>query len=95
MSNLDAEASKNARRQSFRRFNAKFLEPGSIIVMLVGIFFLCQPWVEILHQYSVLVMLAGLIGFNISVHTKAPDKPEPKEDEFGTVTATIKEMTHG
>jgi hypothetical protein len=95
MSNLDAEAAKNARRQPFRRFNAKFLEPASIWVMLIGIFFLCQPWVEVLHQYSVLVMLAGLIAFNIAVHTKKPDPPEAPDDEFGTVSATIKEMTHG
>jgi hypothetical protein len=44
---------------NIRVFNQKFLEPGSMWLMILGIIFLCQPWVEILHQYSVTIMLTS------------------------------------
>ncbi len=59
---------------NIRDFNQKILNPGSMTFMVVGILFLCQPWLEVLHQWSVLVMLVGLIGFNFSVHIPPPDK---------------------
>jgi hypothetical protein len=59
---------------NLRVFNQKILGPGAMTFMIAGILFLCQPWVEVLHQWSVLVMLIGLIGFNVSVHIPAPDK---------------------
>lgn len=62
----------------FREFNARYLEPGSIWLMILGVIFLCQPWIEVLHAYSVTITLIGLIGFNIAAHV-AP--PEPKKDE--------------
>ncbi len=76
------------KQQAFRRFNARVLEPGSIALMLIGIAALCQPWVLALHQYSVLVMLAGLIGFNVAVHVPAPDKPALEEDNTGPVSVS-------
>ena len=60
---------------NIRVFNQKILNPGSMSFMIAGIIFLCQPWVEVLHQWSVLVMLIGLIGFNFSVHIPDPEKP--------------------
>ena len=45
----DAARAEHEKKQAFRRFNAKVLEPGSMIFMLLGIVFLCQPWVEFLH----------------------------------------------
>ena len=63
---------------NFRVFNQKFLEPGSMWLMIFGIIFLCQPWIQILHDYSVTVMLIGLIGFNVAAHVAPPD---PKADE--------------
>ena len=62
---------------TFREFSMRFLEPGSQATMVAGFIFLCQPWVEILHSYSVLIMLIGLVGFNIAVHVPHP----PKVDE--------------
>jgi hypothetical protein len=59
---------------NIRVFNQKILNPGSMAFMIAGIIFLCQPWVEGLHQWSVLVMLIGLIGFNFSVHIPPPEK---------------------
>jgi len=59
---------------NLRVFNQKILEPGSMALMILGIICLCQPWIAVLHEWSVLVMLIGLIGFNFSVHIPAPDK---------------------
>jgi hypothetical protein len=75
-----------------RVFNQKFLGPGSMTLMIAGILFLCQPWVAFLHQWSVLVMLIGLIGFNVSVHIPPPEQ-RIDEDDTGpvSVSATVRE----
>lgn len=88
---------KHEKQQAFRRFNARILEPGSMIFMLAGILCLCQPWVEFLHQYSVLIMLIGLIGFNVAVHIPPPDGPKIDEDDTGAVSisAAVRGNTHG
>ena len=82
---------------NFRVFNQKFLEPGSMWLMIFGIIFLCQPWVEVLHQYSVTIMLIGLIGFNVAVHVPPPEKSTIDEDDTGpvSVSAAVKGNTHG
>jgi len=58
----------------FKEISARYLEPGSQIVMILGIIALCQPWNEFLHRYGVTITLVGLIAF--SVFSKI--KPEPK-----------------
>ena len=68
---------------NIRVFNQRFLEPGSQALMIIGIIFLCQPWIELLHQYSVTIMLIGLIGFNFAVHIPAPEKAVIDEDQAG------------
>ena len=78
---------------NLRVFNQRFLEPGSMLLMIFGILFLCQPWIESLHQWSVLVMLIGLIGFNVAVHIPAPEKQVIDEDEAGSVS--LHGGTHG
>ena len=62
---------------SFRAINQKYLEPGSQIMMVLGIVALCQPWNMLLHSYGVTIILIGLIGFNIT------SKIAP-EEEAGT-----------
>ena len=57
---------------TFKELSAKFLEPVSQWVMLAGVAFLCQPWIEVLHRYSVTIMLVGLVGFIVFSHIK-PD----------------------
>ena len=59
---------------TFREFSMRVLEPGSQALMIAGFLFLCQPWVAFLHSWSVLVMLIGLVGFNIAVHVPPPPK---------------------
>jgi len=51
---------------SFRAINQKYLEPGSQVLMVIGIIALCQPWNMLLHTYGVTIILIGLIGFNIT-----------------------------
>ena len=59
---------------SFRRINQKYLEPGSQVLMVLGIVALCQPWNLWLHQYGVTIILIGLVGFNIT--SKIPPEAE-------------------
>ena len=82
---------------NLRVFNQKVLGPGSMTFMIAGIIFLCQPWVAFLHAWSVLIMLVGLIGFNVSVHIPPPEQ-KFDEDDTGpvSVTATLKDgASHG
>jgi hypothetical protein len=66
---------------TLREFNARYLDRASMLLMVFGIIALCQPWVALLHQWSVLIMLIGLIGFNVSVHIPPPDPR--RETEHG------------
>eukprot|EP01035_Chromulina_nebulosa_P013527 gene13527-17965_t len=50
--------------------------------MVIGVISLCQPWIQLLHTYSVAITLLGLIGFNIAAHIAPPDK---KDKFFGAV----------
>lgn len=86
MTHDDAVRERHEKQQRLRRFNARILEPGSMWLMILGIIFLCQPWIEVLHQYSVTIMLIGIIGFNIAVHIPAPDGPKVDEDDTGPVS---------
>jgi hypothetical protein len=70
---------------TFREFNQRYLEPGSMWLMILGIIFLCQPWVPFLHAYSVTVMLIGLVGFNIAAHVPPPER-KIDEDDTGPVS---------
>jgi hypothetical protein len=67
---------------TFREFNAKYLEPGSMWLMILGVVALCQPWVESLHLYSVTLTLIGLIGFNVAAHVPAP-APAQRDEQHG------------
>jgi hypothetical protein len=44
---------------------ARQLESASMALMTLGIVALCQPWVEVLHRYSILVIIIGLLAFNV------------------------------
>ena len=62
---------------SFRAINQRDLEPGSQLLMVLGIVALCQPWSLFLHRYGVTMILIGLVGFMIT----GKIAPEPKRDE--------------
>jgi hypothetical protein len=57
---------------TMKAFLARFLEPASMWLMIIGVVSLCQPWVSGLHLYSTTMTLVGLVGFNIAVHLPAP-----------------------
>lgn len=57
---------------TFKQISAKYLEPASIWVMVLGIVALCQPLNLTLHSYGLTVILVGLIGFNIFSKIKPP-----------------------
>jgi hypothetical protein len=40
--------------------------------MLLGIVFLCQPWSEFLHRYSILTIIVGLVAFNVFSRIASP-----------------------
>jgi len=44
------------------------------IVMVLGIIFLCQPWVEILHRYGLTVTIIGLLTFMFTGWFGKPDQ---------------------
>jgi hypothetical protein len=49
----------------FRTFNARFIVPFAMTLMILGFIFLCQPWNDFLHDYSVVITLTGLLLFTV------------------------------
>jgi len=62
---MSAAEDPTKRPMSFKEISARYLEPGSQWVMVLGIIALCQPWIDWLHSYGVTIILIGLIGFNV------------------------------
>jgi hypothetical protein len=48
-------------------------------LMVFGIVALCQPWVEALHRYSILLIIIGLVAFNVFSRIKAAPAAGPAE----------------
>jgi len=61
---------------TFKEISARYLEPASIWIMVLGIVALCQPLSLTLHSYGVAIILLGLVGF--TVFSKI--KPPPRQD---------------
>ena len=59
--------------------HARNLEFASMVLMMLGIVALCQPWSAFLHSYSVLMIILGLIAFN--VFSRIPLPPQATEGE--------------
>jgi hypothetical protein len=72
---MSADKAETRRRgMSFLEANARYLEPGSQWVMVLGIVMLCQPWNMGIHSYGVTIILAGLIGFNVFSKIRRPGR---------------------
>ena len=56
---------------------ARQLESTSMALMMFGIVALCQPWVEVLHRYSVLLIIIGLVAFNVFSRIKPAPEAGP------------------
>ena len=52
--------------------HARTLETASMAAMVLGIVFLCQPWSEFLHRYSILTIIVGLVAFNVFSRIRSP-----------------------
>ena len=65
---------------SFRELNSRFLEPGSMWLMIFGIVALCQPWNLLLHRYGVTIIIIGLVGFLITSHIGPPTSGADDDD---------------
>ena len=61
---------------TFREMSARYFEPASIWIMVLGIVALCQPLSLTLHSYGVTIILVGLLGFNIFSKIKPPPRQE-------------------
>jgi hypothetical protein len=51
--------------ERLRKLNVGFMVPFAMFLMMFGFVALCQPWIELLHVYSVAITLAGLVLFTI------------------------------
>ncbi|HEY0791151.1 MAG TPA: hypothetical protein VGD78_08810 [Chthoniobacterales bacterium] len=60
--------------------HARKLEHFSMSLMVFGVVSLCQPWIDLLHRYSVLMILVGLILFNVFSRLRSP-APVPRPAE--------------
>jgi hypothetical protein len=61
---------------TFKTMSARFFEPLSQWLMVIGIVALCQPWNLFIHRYGVTITLLGLAGFLVFSHVK----PDIEED---------------
>jgi len=59
--------------------HARQFELSSMVLMVLGIVALCQPWSLVIHQYSVAMIIAGLVAFNVFSRIKSPDTAEAAE----------------
>jgi hydrogenase maturation factor len=59
--------------------HARQFESASMVLMVLGIVALCQPWSLLLHQYSVAMIVAGLVAFNVFSRIETPEAAEPAE----------------
>jgi hypothetical protein len=66
---------------NIRRMNARWFEPTAQWMMIAGLIFLCQPWVEVLHRYGLTVILLGLVGFLVASHIPPELETEEEEEE--------------
>jgi len=57
--------------------HARSLETASMAAMMLGIVFLCQPWSDFLHRYSILTIIVGLVAFNVFSRIKSPSAEAP------------------
>ena len=63
----------------FKR-HARQLEFASMVLMVLGIVALCQPWVEVLHRYSILLIILGLLAFNVFSRIEPAPEADSAED---------------
>ena len=63
--------------------HARRFEFASMVVMMLGIAALCQPWSLELHSYSVLLIIIGLVAFNVFSRIASPAPQQPMDGAGG------------
>jgi hypothetical protein len=63
----------------FFKQRARQFEFASMVLMALGIAALCQPWSLMLHQYSVAMIIAGLVAFNVFSRVRSPEPVVPAD----------------
>ena len=58
---------------------ARQLESASMALMMFGIVALCQPWIEVLHRYSILLIILGLLAFNVFSRIEPAPSADPAD----------------
>jgi hypothetical protein len=79
---------------SFREINQKYIEPTAQWTMIFGIVALCQPWIRLLHEWSVTITLVALATFIVSIHIPPPVRGVG-EDETGPASPGSATEGHG
>ena len=51
-----------------KKINIKYFEPIFMWLIIIGIFGISQPWIEIFHRYGFTITLIGLLGFIVFSH---------------------------
>jgi hypothetical protein len=64
----------------FRKISKKIIEPLTMVLIIIGIVALCQPWVLILHRKGFLITGAGLALYIFFSHIKPLDEEEDEEE---------------
>jgi len=64
-----------------RKFSKKLFEPIAMIIIVIGIVCLCQPWVLYLHRKGFLITGIGLAAFIFFSHVKPLAEVEEAEEE--------------
>lgn len=65
----------------FKKIAKKVLEPLAMVIIVIGIVALCQPWVLYLHRKGFLITGAGLALFIVFSHFKVPEEKEEEGEE--------------
>lgn len=65
----------------FRKLSNKLFEPLSMVIIVIGIITLCQPWILILHRKGFLITGVGLALYIFFSHVKPPVEEEVVEEE--------------
>jgi len=63
----------------FKKLSKKLFEPLSIVIIIIGIICLCQPWVLYIHRKGFLITGIGLAAFIFFSNVKPPVEVEEEE----------------
>ena len=69
----------------FRKISKKIIEPLTMVLIIIGIVALCQPWILILHRKGFLITGVGLALYMFFSHIKPLEEEEEEEEAETTL----------